>query len=194
MRNKVGIKEGKVNTIMMIFAHREKGIDYRKKLKYLRVVTHKIPKIRRKNHRIPFSGISPSFTLKPWTRRTCPGGACWKLAGKNMELLTKQINVDNRNKFSATRQLIYPFSLKAPSSTLTASAAMINQRGYYISDYMVLSRSSCQQDSPWGHPQQDAIFFTLRGVRIFPTKTAIETELWLPISQKLFVFPAWNLV
>ena len=83
-----------------------------------------------------------------------------------MPLLASQ-HVQKSNKIQCVKRFIYPFSLKARSSTRVASSAAITiKEGVRLQGFIALS---CQQDHPLGEPQQDTFpyFYSLRSLAVF---------------------------
>lgn len=150
------------------------------KLKSAIELTHKIPKIRRKNHFLASSSLSWAFFEKPRTSCVRAKGLPWKLIGK--QILSTKPKLRNSEKNLHHCKFIYPFSVKAVSNTCIArSAAMVKEGHLYWMTRFYVSDLSTRH--PWGIPKQDDSVLGAVWCPTFPAKSALETKIRSPISR-----------
>ena len=171
-----------------IYSLRKSRGNSKYKLKSLIELTHKIPKMRRKNHFLASSSLSSAFVEKPRTSRVRPKGLPWKLIGKQILLTKPKLRISEKNNIHCTKEIYLPVLSESCLQHVYCSIRRHGQRGSFVSDDKVL----CQRNHPWGIPKQDDSVLGTVWCLTFPAKSALETKIRSPISRKSLVVSTWN--
>ena len=154
-----------------IYSLRKSRGNSKYKLKSLIELTHKIPKMRRKNRFLASSSLSSAFLEKPRTSRVRPKGLRWKLIGKQILLTKPKLRISEKNNLHCIKEIYLPVLSESCLQHVYCSIRRHGQRGSFVSDDKVLCQRSVNE-TILGELQSKMIVFW-----------ALETKIRLPISQ-----------
>ena len=158
-------KEGMENNI---YSLRKSRGNSKYKLKSLIELTHKIPKMRRKNRFLASSSLSSAFLEKPRTSRVRPKGLRWKLIGKQILLTKPKLRISGKNNNLCTKKNYLPVLSESCLQHVYCSICRHGQRGSFVSDDKVLCQQSVNETILWEFQSKMIVFWAQYGVLLFP--------------------------
>ena len=158
-----------------IYSLRKSRGNSKYKLKSLIELTHKIPKMRQKNHFLASSSLSSAILEKPRTSRVRPKGLPWKLIGKQILLTKPKLRISEKNNLHCILWKLSPTRVLLDPPPWSKRVVCIGWQGFMS--------AICQRDHPCGIPKQDDSVLAPVWCRTFPAKSALETKIRSPISR-----------
>ena len=149
-----------------IYSLRKSRGNSKYKLKSLIELTHKIPKMRRKNRFLASSSLSLAILEKPRTSRVRPKGLPWKLIGKQILLTKPKLRISEKNNLHCIKEIYLPVLLE--SCLQHCSIRRHGQRGSFVSDVKVLCQRSVNETILGGFQRKMIVFWVQYGVLLFP--------------------------
>ena len=149
-----------------IYSLRKSRGNSKYKLKSLIELTHKIPKMRRKNRFLASSSLSLAILEKPRTSHVRPKGLPWKLIGKQILLTKPKLQISEKNNLHCIKEIYLPVLLE--SCLQHCSIRRHGQRGLFVSDVKVLCQRSVNETILGGFQRKMIVFWVQYGVLLFP--------------------------